>query len=294
MVKMTPLRQRFLEDMQLRGLAPTTQQVYVSAVQQLAAYYGKSPDKITNEQLREYFLYLINEKEIARGTYTVAISSIRFLYEQTLQRSWSTLELVRAPREKKQPVVLSRQEVHQILNCLRSEHQRVCLTTIYSCGLRPGEGVSLQVRDIDSSRMVIHVRNAKGGKDRHVPLAEQTLQLLRAHWLTHRHLVWLFPSRVEGPALAQATKPMATAGVLKAFHLARKASGVTKEATVRTLRHSYATHLLEAGVSLRLIQAYLGHSYMSTTASYTHLTPHIEQPASTAINDLMEGWPWSS
>ena len=160
---MTPLRQRYIEDMQLRGFAETTQQVYVNAVRRLAEYYGKSPDKITNEQLRDYFLYLINEKQIAQGTYKVAISSIKFLYEQTLQRSWSTLELVRAPREKKQPVVLSRQEVHQILRCLRSEHQRVCLTTIYSCGLRLSEGVSLQVRDIDSARMFIHVRNGKGG-----------------------------------------------------------------------------------------------------------------------------------
>jgi site-specific recombinase XerD len=291
---MTPLRERFIEDMQLRGFAPTTQQVYVSAVRQLAAYYGRSPDKITNEQLRDYFLYLINEKQIAQGTYKVAISSIKFLYEQTLQRSWSTLELVRAPREKKQPVVLSRQEVHQILRCLRSEHQRVCLTTIYSCGLRTGEGTRLQVGDIDSSRMVVHVRQAKGRKDRYVPLPEKTLKLLRAHWLTHRHPVWLFPSRVEGANLAQATKPMAIFGVLKAFHLAREASGVSKKATVRTLRHSYATHLLEAGLNLRLIQAYLGHSYLSTTARYTHLTPNIEEPASVVINDLVEDLPWSS
>jgi site-specific recombinase XerD len=280
--------------MQLRGYAETTQEVYVNAVARLAKYYGKSPAKLSNEELRDYFLYLVNDKKVSGGSYKVAISSIKLLYEHTLHRRWSTLELVRAPKEKKQPEVLSRQEVQRILGSLTREHQRVCLTTIYSCGLRTGEGVSLQVRDIDSSRMVVHVRNAKGGKDRHVPLAEQTLQLLRAHWVTHRHPVWLFPSRVEGPDLAQASKPMATAGVLKAFHLARKASGVTKPATVRTLRHSYATHLLEAGVSLRLIQAYLGHTYLSTTAGYTHLTPHIEEPASTAINNLMEGWPWSS
>ena len=291
---MTPLRQRYIEDMQLRGLAETTQQVYVNAVQRLAAYYGKSPDKITDEQVRDYFLYLLHEKQISRGGYKVAISSIKFLYEQTLQRSWPTLELVRAPREKKQPVVLSRQEVQQILSCLRAEHHRVCLTTIYSCGLRTGEGVRLQVGDIDSNRMVIHVRQGKGGKDRYVPLPTQTLELLRTYWRQHRHPVWLFPSRVEGPNWNQATKPMAPAGLLKAFHLARKASGVTKKATIRTLRHSYATHLLEAGVNLRLIQAYLGHANLSTTAGYTHLTPQIEKPASVAINGLVEGWSWSS
>jgi site-specific recombinase XerD len=142
--------------------------------------------------------------------------------------------------------------------------------------------------------MVVQVRQAKGQKDRYVPLPEKTLALLRAHWLTHRHPVWLFPSRVQGPDLARATKPMATAGVLKAFHLACQASGVTKKATVRTLRHSYATHLLEAGVNLRLIQAYLGHTYVSTTIRYTHLTHGIEDPARAAINGLLEELPWSN
>lgn len=291
---MTPLRQRYIEDMQLHGFAKTTQQVYVSAVRQLAAYYGKSPDKITHEELRDYFLYLLNDKQVAGGTYKVAISSIKFLYEQTLQRVWTTLELVRAPREKKQPVVLSRKEVGRILSCLKSEHQRTCLTTIYSCGLRTTEGVSLQVGDIDSTRMVVHVRKGKGGKDRYVPLPTQTLELLRAYWLRHRHPVWLFPSRVEGPDLARATRSMATAGVLKAFHRALRASGVTKKATIRTLRHSYATHLLEAGLNLRLIQAYLGHTYLSTTAGYTHLTPNIEETASAVINGLLEERSWSS
>jgi site-specific recombinase XerD len=288
---MTPLRQRYIEDMQLRGFASSTQQVYVNAVRQLAAHYGKSPDKLSDEQLRHYFLYLKNDKQAARSTCTVAICSIKLLFEQTLKRNWPTLRMIRPPKEKKLPVVLSRQEVHQILNCVRSEHQRGCLTTIYSCGLRTGEGVRLQVGDIDSGRMVVHVRQAKGQKDRYVPLPEKTLTLLRAHWLTHRHPVWLFPSRVQGSDLARATKPMATAGVLKAFHLARKASGVTKKATVRTLRHSYATHLLEAGVNLRLIQLYLGHTYVSTTVRYTHLTHDIEDPARAAINGLLEDLP---
>jgi len=288
---MTPLRQRFIEDMQLRGFAPTSQQVYVNTVRQLAAYYNKSPEKITDEELRRYFLYLKNDKQAARSTCTVAICSIKLLFEQTLKRNWPTLRMIRPPKEKKLPVVLSRQEVHQILSCVRSEHQRVCLTTIYSCGLRTGEGVRLQVGDIDSSRMVVHVHLAKGQKDRYVPLPEKTLALLRAHWLSHRHPVWLFPSRVQGPDLARASKAMATAGVLKAFHLACQASGVTKPATVRTLRHSYATHLLEAGVNLRLIQVYLGHTYVSTTVRYIHLTHDIEDPARLAINDLLEDLP---
>jgi site-specific recombinase XerD len=291
---MTPLRQRFIEDMQLRGLSASTQEVYVSAVRRLAAYYGKSPAEITDEELRQYFLYLKTTKKAARSTCTVAICSLKFLYEQTLKRPWPTLRQIRPAKEKKLPIVLSREEVHQVLSCLKSEHQRACLSTIYSCGLRTAEGVRLQVGDIDSARMLIHIHQGKGNKDRYIPLPDQTLELLRAYWLTHRNPVWLFPSRVATNHPGQATKPMATDGTLKAFRLALQASGVTKKATVRTLRHAYATHLLEAGVSLRLIQAYLGHTHLSTTMRYTHLTRETQGPAIEAINGLLADLPWSS
>ncbi len=289
---MTPLRQRMMEDMQLRGLSARTQQMYVRAVRQLAEHYGKSPDQVTEEELRQYFLYLKNVKQCARSTSTVALCGIKFLYEHTLHRQWPTLTLVRPQRERKLPVVLSRQEVHRLLGCVRLPHYRVCLSTIYSCGLRLQEGVQLQVADIDSDRMLVHVQQGKGGRDRYVPLPQNTLQMLRGYWLTHRHPVWLFPARNGGRFQPFATQPMGGSSVHSAFMAALKDSGIQKQATVHTLRHSWATHLLEAGLSLRQIQSYLGHSSLRTTAIYTHLTRTTEAEATNTIDQLMAGLSW--
>jgi site-specific recombinase XerD len=273
-----------IEDMQLRGLAERTQEVYVAAVRQLAEHYGKSPDQISDEELRQYFLYLTNEKKASSSAVTIALCAIKFIYEQTLRQEWPTLTLVRPPRERKLPVVLSREEVHRILGCLRRPYYRVCLSTIYSCGLRLEEGVHLQVSDIDSDRMLIHVRG-KGNKDRYVPLPQRTLHMLREYWATHRHPVWVFPAR---RVMTSATGPMSKRGVQYAFEAALKESGVHKRASVHTLRHSFATHLLEAGVNLRQIQVWLGHGSLSTTAVYTHLTRLAEALAAEAVNGLME------
>jgi integrase/recombinase XerD len=284
----SPLRQRMMEDMQLRGLSERTQQSYVGAVRQLAEYYGKSPDQISEEELRQYFIYLKQEKRCARSTCIVALSGIKFLYEQTLQQEWSLLDFIKPPRESKLPVVLSREEVRRILGCLRRPHYRVCLSTIYACGLRLQEGLHLQPADIDSSRMVLYIRRGKRGKDRCVPLPEHTLDLLRAYWVTHRHPVWLFPG---GGGVSTASKPLDSRGVQKAFRAALAESGISKAATVRTLRHSWATHLLEAGINLRLIQIWLGHKSLSTTAIYTHLTVSGQASATQIINDLMAELP---
>lgn len=290
---MTALRQRMIEDMQLRGLAERTQEVYVFAIRQLAEYYSKSPDQITEEELRQYFLYLKNEKQVSRSTSTIALCAIKFLFERSLQREWPTLALVRPPREKKLPVILSVDEVHQVLGCLRKPHYRVCLMTIYACGLRLKEGVHLQVSQIDSARMLLHIRLGKRAKDRCVPLPQGTLELLRQHWITHCNPVWLFPARGprgSGP-LATAKAPMAMRGVQRALRAALKESGIQKLATVHTLRHSWATHLLEAGVDLRIIQSYLGHRSPTTTALYTHLTRKAEVLATSAMNQLVEELP---
>jgi integrase/recombinase XerD len=285
---MTPLRHRMIEDMQLRGLSAKTQDAYLRAVRQLAEYYHKSPDQINEEELRQYFLYLKNQKRVSSSTFSVALCGIKFFYQHTLQQEWVTLELARAPREKRLPVVLSREEVHQILNCLRLPIYRVCLSTIYACGLRVREGVSLQVGDIDSARMVIHVRQSKGRQDRDVPLPVSTLEMLRQYWCTHRHAVWLFPARpAAGVPLCQVSSPISVRSVQKAFRAAVAESGVTKAATVHTLRHSYATHLLEAGVGLRHIQVYLGHRSPQTTAIYTHVTRRADALAGEAINRVM-------
>lgn len=286
---MTPLRQRMMEDLQLRGLAAKTQDSYLRAVRQLAEHYHKSPDLITEEELRLYFLYLKNDKQVSRSGFNIALSGLKFFYERTLHREWATLDLPRRTREKKLPVVLSTAEVRQILGGLRQWRYRVCLTTIYSCGLRLLEGVTLQVTDIDSARMMLHIRQGKGDKDRYVPLPEGTLQLLREYWSTHRHPVWLFPAPTRaGVPLSSATQPMNESGVQRAFKAALLESGVPKDASVHTLRHSYATHLLEAGVNLRLIQAYLGHSSPKTTALYTHLTREADALATDAINRVMQ------
>src|SRR6266545_1673861 len=196
-VVMTPLRQRMIEDMQLRGLAPLTQRAYLQAIQQLALYYGKSPDQITEEELRQYFLYLHNEKHVARSTATVALCAIKFLFEHTLQQSWPTLDLIRPRPAHKLPIVLSVDEVWRILAQLHLLSYRACLSTIYTCGLRLHEGASLQVSQIDSARMQLHIQGGKGNKDRYVPLPPRTLTLLRTQWLSHRNPLWLFPTTAQ-------------------------------------------------------------------------------------------------
>jgi site-specific recombinase XerD len=277
-----------IEDMQLRGLSEKTQQLYVRVVRQLAEYYGKSPDEINEEELRQYFLYLKNTKHAARSTCTVALCGIKFFYQQTLRREWTTLDLVRPRREKKLPVVLSTSEVRQILSCIRRLYYKVCLSTIYACGLRVQEAVYLKVRDIDSNRMLIHVNHGKGNKDRYVPLPGRILVILRRYWTTHRDPIWLFPARNRAGYIPEANSPLTARAVQKAFKAALLESQVEKEATVHTLRHSYATHLLEAGVNLRLIQAYLGHRSISTTAIYTHLTQKNETLSVAAIDQVLE------
>lgn len=283
---MTALRQKMIEDMQLRGLAERTQESYVAAVRGLAEYYGKSPAVISESELRQYFLYLKNEKKVAASTCTQVLCALKFLYQHTLGQAWPILDFVKPEREEKLPVILSREEVQRLLGCLRQTHYRVCLSTIYSCGLRLLEGVKLQVRDIDSSRRVVHIRKGKGRKDRYVPLPERTLDQLRGYWRQHGHPQWLFP----GQGLGQ-SGPMNESGVQKAFRVALQESGIHKAASVHTLRHSYATHLLEAGVNLRLIQSYLGHDSLNTTAIYVHLTPQAQIEAATTINQLMASLP---
>jgi site-specific recombinase XerD len=281
---MTALRQKMIENMQLHGFAERTQKSYMQVVRQLAEYYNKPPDQISEEELRQYFLYLKNVKKVSRSTITLALCGIKFFFERTLQRQWATLALVRPQREKKLPVVLSVDEVRQILSRVRRWRYRVCLSTIYTCGLRLQEGLHLQISHIDGARQLVHVCHGKGGKDRYVPLPPQALELLRQYWGTHRDPVWIFPS------MHQTVKgPMNASGLQRAFHGALLDSGIHKPATVHTLRHSYATHLLEAGLNLRLIQLYLGHASPNTTAIYTHLTQPSEDMAVQVVNRVVAG-----
>ena len=279
---MSALRQKMIEDMQLRGFAVRTQEAYLLAVSQLAKHYHKPPDQINEEELRQYFLFLKNEKHAARATCTIALCGIKFFFERTLNREWKTFEFLRPAKEKKLPVVLSVAEVGRLLSCIHRRPYRVCLTTIYACGLRLLEGVHLQVKEIDGERKLIHIHTGKGGKDRYVPLPDACLKFLRQHWLTHRHPVWLFPS-----PNGESNRPMSESGLQRAFRAAVNEAGIHKKATVHTLRHSYATHLLEAGVNLRIIQTYLGHASPSTTAIYTHLTSNTEAQTRDRINEMV-------
>ena len=288
---MTHLRQRMLEDMQLKGFAERTQECYTRSVRQLSQHYNKPPDQISEEELRKYFLHIKNVKKWKRTTVTIALCGIKFFYTQTLERQWTLFDLVRPQRERRLPVILTREEIRRILKCVRFPIYRTCLLTIYSCGLRLTEGCTLKVSDIDSQRMVIHVEQGKGGKDRYVPLPKRTLIELRDWYKTHRNSNWIFPAAGrpgKHDEFSWAIRPTPITNVQDAFRAALRKSGVNKRASVRTLRHSYATHLLELGINLRLIQAYLGHMSPKTTAIYTHLNDVAKNQANRIINRFMD------
>lgn len=277
---MTKLRQRMIQDMQLHGFAPKTQSSYVNAVKNLANYYGRSPDLLSEEDIRNFFLHMINEKKSARSTVIIHLSGIKFLFEKTLKRPWPVFKLLKPAKSKKLPVVLSYDEVRTVLGLIRSPVQEMALTMIYACGLRLSEGVHLKTGDVDTERMLVWVRNGKGGKDRSVPLPESLLAMLQRYWRKGRPEPWLFPSR-------RTNGPMSLGTLQRTFRDAVQQSSVTKPASVHTLRHSYATHLLERGVDLRVIQALLGHACPKTTAIYTHLTENVIDRLTFSLNDLM-------
>jgi len=269
---MTELRKRFIEDLQLHGYSQRTVDAYVRAVRQLAEHYHKSPDLITEEELRQYFLHNKNIRKWSRVASTISLCGIKFFFEKTLQQEWTTFKLVRPPKEKKLPPILSLKEVREILTNTHMDYHRACLTTIYSLGLRLQEGTHLHVSDIDADRMFVHIRRGKGNKDRFVPLPYRTLQILRQHWRTHKNPTWLFPAPGRGQIHMPSTnQPMPKASIQNAFRNALQKTNITKPVSLRHLRHAYAVHLLEAGVDLRFVQEYLGHADPRTTMIYTKL-----------------------
>jgi len=277
---MTDLRKRMMEDMQLHGYSERTRKSYAAAVSVLAKHYQRSPDQLSEDEIRKFFLHLINERKSARGTLKIYLCGIKFFYEKTLSRGWKVFGLLLPAKSKKLPAILAREEVETILGKVRSDVLKMILTLIYVCGLRLHEAVSLTVNDIDGKRMQVRVWG-KGGKARNVPLPARILELLRNYWRMHRPSHWLFPAECRRDVT------ISHSTVQKAFKSALEKSGVRKNASVHTLRHSYATHLLEDGVDLRLIQMLLGHQSPTTTAIYTHLTKRSEQRVQTAINRLM-------
>ena len=285
----TALRKKMHQDLQLAGLSEGTQDVYLRAVRRLAVHFDTPPDVLNEAQVRDYLLHLKNDRMYASSTLGIAYSAIKFFYSHTAPRDWPTLQRIRVQKEKKLPDVLSIDEVRQLIGAVRKPRYRTYFSTVYSLGLRRNEGLHLQVRDIDSARMLVHVHRGKGAKDRFVPLPARTLALLREYWVTHRNPVWLFPDIGSDQRQAVSSdRPMSKDGVQHAMQRVVHQLGMRKAVSIHTLRHSYATHLLEAGVNLRLIQQYLGHSSLQTTMVYLHLTTVSQEQAVAVINKLME------
>lgn len=268
-----PLYSRMADDLHLGGMSQRTHDGYLRAVRQLADYCQTPPDQISEDQLRRYFLYLKNEKKFAYGSLRVAYSGIKFFYTRTCKRNWQTLAQMKLQNVKSLPEVITIKQVHQIVDACTTERIRVYFWTVYSLGLRMQEGLNLQVGDVDAERGLVHVHRGKGAKDRYVPLPTSTLALLRQYWTTHRHQRLLFPADGRNHrGISTARTPMSPTAVQGAMKKISKQIDFGKKVSIHTLRHSYATHLLEAGVSLRAIQQYLGHSSLQTTMVYLHLT----------------------
>jgi integrase/recombinase XerD len=262
---MTPLRQRMTEDMQLRNLSPDTQRSYLHQISQLARYFKKSPDRLGPPEIRTYQLHLIQEKELAPSSLLVAVSAIRFLYNVTLQRDWRLEQVVPTCRKPRAlPVVMSPDEVSRFLDAVENLKHRMILTVCYAAGLRISEAVKLTPTAIDSKRMVIHVEDGKGRKDRYVMLSPALLEMLRQYYRRIHPKEWLFPGR-------NPEKPISSLVIDLACRTARRKSGIAKPVTPHSLRHAFAVHLLESGADLRTIQLLLGHRNLSTTARYLHL-----------------------
>jgi len=283
------LRARMTGDLQLRGLSERTQEAYLRAVRKLAEHFHTPPDQLREAQVREYLLYLKNDRGFAPGSMRIAVGGVKFFYRYTEPRDWATLLNIRIPAQKTLPDVLSREEVRDLLTAVRTRHNRAYLWTVYSCGLRLNEGLHLQIGDVDGKRMMLHVHRGKGAKDRYVILPQGTLALLRTYWSSHRNPSWLFPAlgrdRKQG---GTAQQPMAESSVQGALKRVVEQRRLTKAVSIHTLRHSYASHLIEAGVSLRRVQQLLGHSTLQTTMRYLHLTEPDRERTREIIDLLMD------
>jgi len=273
---MTPLRQRMLEDMQLRNLCPETQRNYVHHVAGLARFYQTSPEHLSLEEIREYQLYLINERHLSPDAVNQFVSAAKFLYHVTLETPWPESALPRCRVPQRLPVVLSAAEVDEFFQHVCTIRYRAALMTAYGAGLRVSEVVALQIGDIDSQRMLLRVRQGKGKKDRYAMLSPRLLVMLRSWWRAQhpagrRHpsapADWLFPGWRQG-------RHMNTDSLQMACREAARAAGLSKRVRVHTLRHSFATHMLENGTDIRVIQALLGHSRIDTTARYAAVSPN--------------------
>ena len=286
---MTQLRQRMLEDMAVRNLAENTRSTYVQQIVAYANYFHRSPEELGPEEIRTYQVYLTQTRMLSPGSISVATGALRFLYKVTLKRDWAVEEIPKPKRPFRLPVILSREEVMRFLNSVYNLKHRTILMTVYAAGLRISEATHLKVTDIDSQRMMLRVDQGKGRKDRYVMLSPRLLELLRVYWKAVHPKLWLFPGDLPG-------QPITSCAVELACRKAHRASGIKKPITPHSLRHAFATHLLESGTDLRTIQLLLGHRSLATTSLYLKvatrtvcattspfdLLPQVEPPALTA------------
>lgn len=287
----TSWHDQMVRKLQINGKSERTQQAYTRAVHQLKTHYKKDPAFINEEELEEYFLYRRNESEWAPKTLRLCYYGIKFYYKFVLNTDWNLFSILKAQKEERLPEIPTKETIHKVLSCVTTFHNFVFFSTVYSCGLRLQEALNLQVSDIDSGRMMVYVHRGKGAKDRYVPLPKETLNLLRRYWKTHRNAKLIFPAlgrgHTGGPT---ATFPMNRSSVQGALGRVVKKAGITKKLSVHTLRHAYATHLLEQGVNIRVIQRYMGHKSLETTMRYLHLTRKGQEDAYQIIDAFMTGF----
>ena len=267
---MTKLRQQMDDDMLARGLADRTRESYLWGVTGLARFYRRSPDQISDAEVQAYLVHLIRERQRAWSTCNIVVHGLRFFYHTTLKRDRTTFSIPSPRQSGKLPFVLSREEVQRLLTHATTQTYRTMLMTSYASGLRLSEVLHLRVPHIDSARMTIRVVQGKGGQDRDTVLSGPLLEALRAYWTVTRPSDWLFPAR-KNP-----TRPMDPSSLQKAYLTAKRQAGLTKPGGIHTLRHCFATHLLEAGVDLHTIQRLMGHRHLTTTARYLQLTRHTQ------------------
>ena len=282
---MTPLRRRMIEDMLVRNFSPNTQRSYIHYVAEFARHYKVSPERLGLEHIRAYQLYLAQQRQLSPSSINTFVSAVQFLYTVTLEMPWGENRFVRMKVPEKLPVVLSREEVERLFRHVGFLKHRAVLMLCYGSGLRISEAVSLKAAHIDSARMLIRVENGKGAKDRYTVLSVRMLSLLRHYWKAERPADYFFPGAVAGTHVSAAT-------IQEVCRDACRMAGIEKRVTPHTLRHSFATHLLENGTDTRAIQVLLGHSRIDTTARYTAVTPRLISTIASpfdAISESLQG-----
>lgn len=263
---MSPLRQRMIEELRRRNYAERTIRTYVLGVAAFARFHRRSPDALGAEEIRQFQLHLKNEKKLSFSSYNTVTCALRFFYRHVIGITDDIVGMVPfARKERKLPAILSQDEVRAILDAVERQRDRVLITVAYACGLRVSEVATLKVGDIDGKRMLVHVHSGKGRKDRLVPLSPSLLEMLRVWWLVMRPKDWLFPGMKAGTHVDTRT-------IQRAVRRAVESAGIKKKVTPHTLRHCFATHLLEAGTDLRILQTLLGHSRIGTTFRYHHVS----------------------